>query len=289
VASGKVRELYDAGDGRLLLVASDRMSAFDVVMPTPIPDKGRVLTGLSRFWFEATTEIVPNHMLSIDPADFPLQAQDPDLAGRAMLVRRLDMLPLECVVRGYLAGSGWADYRRTGRVCGIDLPGGLRQADRLPAPIFTPATKALAGHDENIDADAGRALIGADRYDDAERVCIALYERAAAHAEARGIIIADTKFELGVDGTGALVLADEAFTPDSSRFWPAGEYTPGMSPPSFDKQFLRDWLETLDWDKTPPGPDLPDEIVDGTASRYRAAYEQLTERPFAAYLEEVGA
>jgi phosphoribosylaminoimidazole-succinocarboxamide synthase len=211
VASGKVREIYDAGDGRLLLVASDRISAFDVVMPTPIPDKGRVLTGLSRFWFDHTAEIVPNHQLSIDPADFPSEARDPDLAGRAMLVRRLDMLPLECVVRGYLAGSGWADYRRTGRVCGIDLPGGLRQADRLPAPIFTPATKALAGHDENIDADAGRALIGADRYDDAERVCIALYERAAAHAEARGIIIADTKFELGVDGTGALVLADEAF------------------------------------------------------------------------------
>jgi phosphoribosylaminoimidazole-succinocarboxamide synthase len=199
------------------------------------------------------------------------------------------MLPLECVVRGYLAGSGWADYRRTGGVCGVELPGGLRQADRLPAPVFTPATKALTGHDENIDADAARAIVGADRYDALERICIALYERAAAHAEARGIIIADTKFELGVDGDGALVLADEALTPDSSRFWPAGEYYPGASPPSFDKQFLRDWLETLEWDKTAPGPELPDDIVEGTAARYRAAYEQLAERPFAAYLEEVGA
>jgi phosphoribosylaminoimidazole-succinocarboxamide synthase len=289
VASGKVREIYDAGNGRLLLVASDRISAFDVVMPTLIPDKGRVLTGLSRFWFDHTAEIVPNHQLSIDPADFPSEAQDPDLAGRAMLVRRLEMLPLECVVRGYLAGSGWADYRATGRVCGIDLPAGLRQADRLPSPIFTPATKALAGHDENIGAAAAGALIGADRYEEIEQVCIALYERAAAHAEARGIIIADTKFELGLDDSGALVLADEAFTPDSSRFWPADEYRPGTSPSSFDKQFLRDWLETLDWDKTAPGPELPEPIVEGTAARYRAAYEQLVERPFAAYLEEVGA
>jgi phosphoribosylaminoimidazole-succinocarboxamide synthase len=206
-----------------------------------------------------------------------------------MLVRRLEMLPLECVVRGYLAGSGWVDYRATGSVCGIDLPAGLRQADRLPSPIFTPATKALAGHDENIDAAAAGELIGADRYEEVEQVCIALYERAAAHAEARGIIIADTKFELGLDDSGALVLADEAFTPDSSRFWPADEYRPGTSPPSFDKQFLRDWLETLDWGKTAPGPELPEPIVDGTAARYRAAYEQLVERPFAAYLEEVGA
>jgi phosphoribosylaminoimidazole-succinocarboxamide synthase len=289
VASGKVREIYDAGDGRLLLVASDRISAFDVVMPTPIPDKGRVLTGLSRFWFDHTAEIVPNHQLSIDPADFPSEAQERDLAGRAMLVRRLEMLPLECVVRGYLAGSGWVDYRATGSVCGIDLPAGLRQADRLPSPIFTPATKALAGHDENIDAAAAGELIGADRYEEVEQVCIALYERAAAHAEARGIIIADTKFELGLDDSGALVLADEAFTPDSSRFWPADEYRPGTSPPSFDKQFLRDWLETLDWGKTAPGPELPEPIVEGTAARYRAAYEQLVERPFAAYLEEVGA
>jgi phosphoribosylaminoimidazole-succinocarboxamide synthase len=288
VASGKVREIYDAGDGRLLLVASDRISAFDVVMPTPIPDKGRVLTGLSRFWFDHTAEIVPNHQLSIDPADFPSEAQDPGLAGRSMLVRRLEMLPLECVVRGYLAGSGWVDYRATGSVCGIDLPAGLRQADRLPSPIFTPATKALAGHDENIDAATAGALIGADRYEEVEQVCIALYERAAAHAEARGIIIADTKFELGLDDSGALVLADEAFTPDSSRFWPADEYCPGTSPPSFDKQFLRDWLATLDWGKTAPGPELPEPIVEGTAARYRAAYEQLVERPFAAYLEEVG-
>jgi phosphoribosylaminoimidazole-succinocarboxamide synthase len=289
VASGKVREIYDAGDGRLLLVASDRISAFDVVMPTPIPDKGRVLTGLSRFWFDLTADIVPNHQLSIDPADFPPEARDAGLAGRAMLVRGLEMLPLECVVRGYLAGSGWVDYRASGRVCGIALPDGLRQADRLRAPIFTPATKAASGHDENIDAAAARELIGADRYDEVASVCIALYERAAAHAEARGIIIADTKFELGIDGRGALVLADEAFTPDSSRFWPLDEYRVGTSPPSFDKQFLRDWLETLDWDKTPPGPELPDDIVEGTASRYRAAYEQLAERPFFAYLQEVGA
>jgi phosphoribosylaminoimidazole-succinocarboxamide synthase len=288
LASGKVRELYDAGDDRLLLVASDRISAFDVILPTPIPGKGRVLTGLSLFWFQRTASIVPNHLLSVRFEDFPPDARDPELAGRAMLVRRLEMLPVECVVRGYLAGSGWKDYAATGSICGVPLPPGLREADRLPRPIFTPATKALSGHDENITADEARAVVGADRYAEVERICLALYEHAAAHARERGIIIADTKFELGVDEDGRLVLGDEAVTPDSSRFWPADRYQPGSSPPSFDKQYVRDWLETLDWDKTAPGPDLPDEVAAGTASRYREAYERITGTPFQTYLDDHG-
>jgi phosphoribosylaminoimidazole-succinocarboxamide synthase len=288
LASGKVRELYDAGDDRLLMVASDRISAFDVVLPTPIPDKGRVLTGLSLFWFRETASIVPNHLLSARVADFPANARDPALAGRAMLVRRLEMLPIECVVRGYLAGSGWKDYAATGSVCGHQLPPGLRQADRLPRPIFTPATKALSGHDENITADQAREVVGEERFADVEAVCIALYERAAAHARARGVIVADTKFELGLDEDGTLVLGDEVVTPDSSRFWPADRYAPGASPPSFDKQFVRDWLETLDWDKTPPGPELPDDVAAGTADRYREAYARITDTPFQTYLDDHG-
>jgi phosphoribosylaminoimidazole-succinocarboxamide synthase len=286
LASGKVRELYDAGDDRLLMVASDRISAFDVVLPTPIPDKGRVLTGLSLFWFDTTASIVPNHLLSARLEDFPADARDRALAGRAMLVRRLEMLPIECVVRGYLAGSGWKDYAATGSVCGHRLPPDLRQADRLPRPIFTPATKALSGHDENITADQAREVVGEERYAEVEAVCIALYQHAAAHASARGVIVADTKFELGLDEDGTLVLGDEVVTPDSSRFWPADRYAPGTSPPSFDKQYVRDWLETLDWDKTAPGPELPEEVAAGTADRYREAYERITDTPFQTYLQD---
>jgi phosphoribosylaminoimidazole-succinocarboxamide synthase len=288
VATGKVRELYDAGDDRLLMVASDRISAFDVVLPTPIPDKGRVLTALSRFWFARTQDIVPNHLVSTHLRDFPEGARGADLAGRTMLVRRLEMLPIECVVRGYLAGSGWKDYRASGQICGVPLPAGLREADRLPTPIFTPATKATDGHDENITSAQARELVGAARYDEAERISIALYERAAAHAREQGIIICDTKFELGVDPDALLVLGDEALTPDSSRFWPADAYAPGGSPPSFDKQYVRDWLEAQAWDKTPPGPELPPEVVEGTAGRYREAFERIAGRSFADEMRELG-
>jgi phosphoribosylaminoimidazole-succinocarboxamide synthase len=288
LASGKVRELYDAGDNRLLLVASDRISAFDVVLPTPIPDKGRVLTALSLHWFALTGDIVRNHVISARLEDFPEGARDPELAGRTLLCRRLEMLPLECVVRGYLAGSGWKDYGRTGAVCGIALPPGLREADKLPRTLFTPSTKATSGHDENITAEQGIELVGEARYREVEAASIALYERAAASALERGIILADTKFEFGVDTDGSLVVADEVLTPDSSRFWPADSYAPGSSPPSFDKQFVRDWLETQAWDKTPPGPELPEAVRDGTAARYREAYERLAGRSFASYCDEMG-
>jgi phosphoribosylaminoimidazole-succinocarboxamide synthase len=288
LASGKVRELYDAGDGRLLLVASDRISAFDVVLPTLIPDKGRVLTALSLHWFALTGDIVANHVLSAKLEDFPEGARDPDLAGRSLLVRRLEMLPLECVVRGYLAGSGWKEYGRSRSVCGIPLPEGLREADKLPRTLFTPSTKASEGHDENITPAQGMELIGEQRYREVERASIALYERAAAAALERGIILADTKFEFGIDSGGRLVVGDEVLTPDSSRFWPADTYAPGASPASFDKQYVRDWLETQPWDKTSPGPELPDEVRDGTAARYREAYERLAGRPFASYLDELG-
>jgi phosphoribosylaminoimidazole-succinocarboxamide synthase len=288
LGSGKVRELYDAGEGRLLLVASDRISAFDVVLPTPIPDKGRVLTALSLHWFALTGDIVHNHVISAKLSEFPEGARDPELAGRALLVRRLEMLPLECVVRGYLAGSGWKDYGRTGAVCGIALPAGLREADKLPRTLFTPSTKATSGHDENITAEQGIALVGEARYREVEAASIARYERAAAAARERGIILADTKFEFGLDAEGRLVVGDEVLTPDSSRFWPADSYAPGSSPPSYDKQYVRDWLETQRWDKTPPGPELPDDVRDGTAARYREAYERLAGRPFASYREELG-
>jgi phosphoribosylaminoimidazole-succinocarboxamide synthase len=287
-ASGKVRELYGFGD-RLLLVASDRMSAFDVVLPTPIPDKGRVLTALSRFWFERTADLVPNHMISIDVADFPAEARDlPDLAGRAMLANRLVMMPIECVVRGYLVGSGWKDYRATGSVCGHALPAGLREADRLPEPLFTPSTKATEGHDANIDRAGGVALVGEERFARLEQLSIELYRTAADYALERGIIIADTKFEFGEDADGRIVVGDEVLTPDSSRFWPVDEYAPGGSPPSYDKQYVRNWLETLDWDKTPPGPEIPAEVVAGTRRRYVEAYERLTGEPFQAYLDATG-
>src|ERR671934_27524 len=274
VASGKVREIYELDDERLLLVASDRISTFDVVLPTEIPDKGRVLTGLSGFWFTRADSIVPNHLLGLRPD------------GRSTECRRLEMLPLECVVRGYLAGSGWKDYQATGAVCGHELPAGLRESEQLPEPIFTPSTKALEGHDENIDRERAAALVGRERFDEAERVALELYRRASEHAAERGILIADTKFELGIDGDGRLVLADEAFTPDSSRFWPADEYQPGRPQPSFDKQFARDYCETLGWDKTYPGPELPAEIVEGTRARYVDAFERLTEIAFDDYLAD---
>jgi phosphoribosylaminoimidazole-succinocarboxamide synthase len=266
------------------------MSAFDVIMPTPIPDKGRVLTALSAFWFEHTVQIVPNHLISIEQNSFPDQARlDPELAGRSMYVRRLTMMPIECVVRGYLAGSGWKDYQATGSVCGHRLPPGLREADRLPEPIFTPATKSTSGHDINIDAPTARLLVGDDaRYEKLEQLSLDLYEFASGVARDRGIIIADTKFEFGMDMTGDLVLGDEVLTPDSSRFWPADEYDPGRPQPSFDKQFLRDWLEASGWDKRPPAPELPDDVVSGTRERYAEAYQRLTGEPFSAYLRRNG-
>jgi phosphoribosylaminoimidazole-succinocarboxamide synthase len=271
VASGKVRELYALDDERLLLVASDRISVFDVVLPTEIPDKGRVLTGLSAFWFARTREICPNHLLGVRDD------------GRSTECRRLEMLPIEVVVRGYITGSGWKDYQATGEVSGHRLPEGLQESERLPEPIFTPSTKAVEGHDENITRDQAAELIGADRLAEVERVAIELYRFASDYAADRGIIIADTKFELGLDDSGILVLADEAFTPDSSRFWPADEYEPGRGQPSFDKQFVRDYAETLGWDKTYPGPELPDEVVVGTRARYAEAFQRLTETPFEDY------
>ena len=272
VGSGKVRELYALDDDRLLLVASDRISTFDVVLPTEIPDKGRVLTGLSAFWFARTGGICANHLLALRPD------------GRSTECRRLEMLPIECVVRGYLSGSGWKDYKASGSVCGHALPAGLTESAQLPEPIFTPATKATTGHDENIDRETAAGLVGPDLFNEVERVSIALYRFAADHARARGIIIADTKFELGLDAGGQLFLGDEALTPDSSRFWPADEYQPGAAQPSFDKQYARDYCESLGWDKTDPGPELPEDVVAGTRARYVEAFERLTEIAFDDYL-----
>jgi phosphoribosylaminoimidazole-succinocarboxamide synthase len=274
VASGKVREIYALDEERLLLVASDRISTFDVVLPTPIPDKGRVLTGLSAFWFARTRHIVPNHLLAVRPD------------GRSLECRKLDMLPIECVVRGYLAGSGWRDYRETGEVCGHVLPEGLRESDRLPSPIFTPATKASEGHDENIDEEEAAALCGNEIYRAARSASLALYEFGSRHAEERGIILADTKFELGLAPDRTLTLADEALTPDSSRFWRRDGYTPGTSQPSFDKQFARDWCEGTGWDKREPGPELPEDVVAGTRARYVEAFERLTGVPFDRYVAD---
>ncbi len=276
VGSGKVRELFELDDERLLLVATDRISTFDVVLPTEIPDKGRVLTGLSGFWFARTQDIVPNHLLAL--------RED----GRSTEARRLSMLPIECVVRGYLAGSGWKDYGATGEVCGHRLPEGLRESDRLPEPIFTPATKAQEGHDENIDRARAAELVGEELFAQAERISLELYRFAADYALERGIVIADTKFELGVAPDGTLTLGDEALTPDSSRFWPADEYEPGRGQPSFDKQYVRDYCESLGWDKSPPAPELPDEVVAGTRSRYVEAFEQLTGISFQDYLDDPG-
>jgi phosphoribosylaminoimidazole-succinocarboxamide synthase len=280
--SGKVREIYEL-DSRLLLVASDRVSTYDAVHPTPIPGKGEVLTGLSAFWFEQTSSIVPNHVISVSD-DVPLEAR-----GRAMVVRRLRMLPVECVVRGYLSGSGWKDYVASGRVSGIELSAGLRESERLPEPLFTPSTKASAGHDEAIDFERAIALIGDAGL--AERVrttAIAVYEHAAEHAAARGIILADTKFEFGLDDEDRLVLGDEVCTPDSSRFWPADGYQPGHGQPSFDKQFVRDWASSTGWDRTPPAPAIPDEIVEATQARYIEIYERLTGEPLSAWRARTG-
>jgi len=277
VGSGKVREIFRLDDA-LLIVASDRISAFDCILPTPIPWKGRVLTGLSIFWFQLLADVISHHILATDPADYPapLRAHREVLAGRSMLVRRARPLAIECVVRGYLVGSGWKDYQRTGRVCGHRLPAGLRQAEILPAPIFTPATKATTGHDENITRDEAGALVGSALLDRVESISIELYRRARGHAAARGIILADTKFEFGLDAGGELVWIDEALTPDSSRFWPAESYQAGTSPVSMDKQYVRDYLESLDWDKTPPAPPLPEPVVRATTEKYLDAYRRLT-------------
>ena len=278
VHRGKVRDIYAVGDDHLLIVTTDRLSAFDVVLPDPIPGKGAVLTQLSNFWFERLRPIVPNHLADLSLAEV---VPDPDerapLEGRTIIVRKLAALPVEAVARGYLIGSGWKDYRATGTVCGIALPKGLVQAAELPAPIFTPATKAAVGdHDENIGFDEAARLVGAELAARVRDVTLALYREARAYARARGIIIADTKFEFGLDRDGTLVLIDEALTPDSSRFWPADSYRPGGSPPSFDKQFVRDYLETLDWDKRAPGPRLPDDIINKTAAKYQEALRRLT-------------
>ncbi len=289
VVQGKVRDVHDLGDDRLLMVTSDRISAYDVVMPTPIPDKGRVLTGLSAHWFAETGGIVPNHLLSTRLADVPAEVRDPELAGRTMVVRRLEMLPIECVVRGYLAGSGWRDYRDTGAVCGHRLPTGLRQAEALPEPIFTPATKAQEGHDENITRDEAADLVGTEMLAEAERIALALYRHAAGRCARAGIILADTKFELGRDHAGRLALGDEAITPDSSRFWPADEHVLDTSPPSFDKQYLRDWLDGSGWDHTPPAPELPADVVAGTRNRYLEGYRRITGRDLAAWIQECSA
>jgi phosphoribosylaminoimidazole-succinocarboxamide synthase len=283
LASGKVREIYDLGD-ELLIVASDRISTYDVVHPTPIPDKGAVLTGLSTFWFERTQDIVANHVVSVTDG-VPAEAR-----GRGMVVRKLKMLPVECVVRGYITGSGWKDYQATGAVSGIELPAGLRESDRLPEPLFTPSTKADVGHDEAIDFEGAVELIGdpelAQRVRD---VSLALYEHAADHARAHGIILADTKFELGLDADGRLTIGDEICTPDSSRFWPADSYEPGRGQPSFDKQFVRDWASGTGWDRNPPAPPIPDDVVARTREKYVEAYERITGQTFDAWLARTDA
>ena len=279
IAQGKVRDIFEVGE-HLLIVASDRLSAFDVVLPDPIPDKGKVLTKLSKFWFDRFGELVPNHVVETDVVRFPtsLAPYHEQLEGRAMLVRRAKPLPVECVVRGYLAGSGWNDYQKTGAVCGIRLPAGMKQAEKLPEPIFTPSTKATAGHDENITQEQAAALVGADVAREIREVSLSIYQRAAEYALGRGIVIADTKFEFGLYN-GKLMWIDEALTPDSSRFWSVAEYKVGMSPPSFDKQFVRDYLLSIKWDKTPPAPDLPAEVIRGTSDRYREAYRLITGKP----------
>ena len=279
VSQGKVRDIYAAGDDRLLLVASDRISTYDVVHPTPIPDKGKVLTGLTAFWLEQTADICPNHLVSL--TDVP-----DDHRGRAMLVERLEMVPVECVVRGYITGSGWKEYQSTGAVCGVELPTGLRESEKLAEPIFTPATKAeLGDHDENIDFERMAEIVGDRGLAEAlRRISIDLYERGARHALERGIILADTKFEFGHRRDGTLVLGDEVMTPDSSRFWPADGYEPGRSQPSFDKQYVRDWATASGWDKTPPAPPIPDEVVEGTRARYLEAYERVAGAPLERWL-----
>ena len=277
VRRGKVRDVYAVGDA-LLIVATDRLSAFDYVLGSGIPDKGKVLTQLSAFWFDRLRAVVPHHLISVDADAFPEPARRHAdlLRGRSMLVRRATPMPVECVARGYLSGSGWKEYRQTGAVCGIKLPPGLRESDRLPAPIFTPATKADTGHDENIsEAEAGR-LVGVDRIGRLRELTLALYAQGAAHAESRGIIVADTKFEFGLTDQGQLILIDEALTPDSSRFWPRDQYRAGQAQPSFDKQFVRDYLEAIGWNKQPPVPALPDDVVARTRAKYLEAFRLLT-------------
>src|SRR3954468_14541424 len=290
--SGKVRDLYRVDDERLLLVASDRISAFDVVLPTPIPDKGRVLTGLSRFWFAETADVVPNHLLATAPWNLPARLLEEDgiaeeLRGRMMIGRLAEVLPVECVVRGYLAGSGWAEYRASGAVCGVELPAGLRESDRLPEPVFTPAWKAPQGqHDENIPFARVATLVGRDRAGAIRDASLALYRRGAEVCERAGILLADTKFEFGVLPSGEIILIDEVLTPDSSRFWEADAWEPGRAQASYDKQFVRDWLAAQPWDRTAPGPDLPDDVVAGTRDRYVTAFERITGASFHRYLEE---
>jgi phosphoribosylaminoimidazole-succinocarboxamide synthase len=282
IAQGKVREIYDAGPDRLLMVASDRISTYDVVHPNPIPDKGKVLTGLSVFWFGRTEQIVPNHLVSF--TDVP-----DEVRGRGLLVERLEMVPIECVARGYITGSGWKDYQATGTVCGIELPSGLRESEKLPEPIFTPSTKADVGHDENIDFDRAAEILG-DRelLEELRRLTLAVYSSAADHARERGVILADTKFEFGRRADGTIVLGDEVLTPDSSRFWPADGYEPGRGQPSFDKQYVRDWASGSGWDKTPPAPEVPADVVARTRELYVDAYERITGEPFDEWLRRSG-
>jgi phosphoribosylaminoimidazole-succinocarboxamide synthase len=289
-AQGKVRDIFEAGPDLLLMVATDRISAFDVVLPQPIPAKGQVLTGLSLYWFERTRHAVSNHLIGADTTQFPepFASAGGELAGRAMLVKRAKVVPIECVARGYLSGSGWKEYRADGTVCGIELPAGLVESGRLPEPIFTPATKEATGHDVNISLDDMAVRVGRGLAERLKEVTLALYGFAAEHALERGIILADTKFEFGFAG-GELILIDEALTPDSSRFWPADRYAPGGPQPSFDKQFVRDWLDRAGWDHEPPPPDLPPQVIEQTAARYREAYDRITGEPFEAYLERMGA
>ena len=289
VARGKVRDLYAVDDDHLLLVASDRLSAYDVVLPTAVPDKGAVLTGLSVWWFDRLADLVPGHLVTARVSEMPpaLQPHAEQLRGRAMLCRRLQMVPVECVARGYLTGSGLADYRATGGICGEPLVPGLEDGSRLPSPVFTPATKAAVGdHDENVSYDAVAAAVGAELAAELRRVTLAVYGRGAALAAERGILLADTKLELGHDRAGVLTLGDEVLTPDSSRFWPADAWRPGRSQPSYDKQYVRDWLDATGWDRTAPGPELPDEVVERTRAKYVEAYERLTGSSFDSWLRE---
>jgi phosphoribosylaminoimidazole-succinocarboxamide synthase len=275
-ARGKVRDIYDLGD-KLLIVATDRLSAFDVILPTPIPDKGRVLTQLSLFWFNLLKDVIPHHVLSATDFPAPFDSHKDDLAGRSMVVRKTQPLPIECVVRGYVSGSGWKDYRATGKICGIALPADLRESDRLPEPLFTPSTKASTGHDENISFEQAASLVGKELAERVRAISLEIYRRASGYAEPRGVILADTKFEFGLLQND-LIWIDEALTPDSSRFWPAAQYQPGGPQPSFDKQFVRDYLERIQWPKTPPGPELPPEVVTATRAKYREAYRILVGR-----------
>jgi phosphoribosylaminoimidazole-succinocarboxamide synthase len=287
-ARGKVRDIYEAGPDALLMVASDRVSAFDVVLPTPIPDKGRVLTGLSIFWFDRTADLIGNHLISADARTFPERFDDRDgLAGRAMLVRRATVVPVECVARGYLSGSGWSQYRRDQAICGVALPSGLVESDRLPEPIFTPTTKAAEGHDLPLTLEETAELVGEGLAQRLKELTLLIYERAAAIALERGVILADTKFEFGFCDE-ELILIDEVCTPDSSRFWPAEGYAPGSGQPSFDKQYVRDWLDASGWDHEPPPPELPADVVEATTARYREAYERITRETFTAYLDRMG-